>query len=179
MNEMEKHPRHPFPHEGENIIVNQSWRNNVGLALAVILAALGSVYCTVTYPEYAGVPLPSGRGSFPVVVFVPLGLALRWLAIMINTKLILTPEYLLLITGVVSWRKRSVRLEYNRIAEIEIVQTIPQRVLGIGDVLIMPAGTGPDAAIGMPGVANPRALKDLLLGHQDRSRSESASNYDE
>jgi uncharacterized membrane protein YdbT with pleckstrin-like domain len=99
---------------------------------------------------------------------------------MLNTKLVLTPDYLLLITGVISWKQRSVRLEYNRISEIEIVQTIPQRILGIGDVVVMPAGTGPDAAISMPGVSHPRALKDILMFRNDEVPSGSAaSNYEE
>lgn len=179
MNERPNPPTHPFPYDGENIIVNQSWLNNLTLGFAVVLSAVAAVYGAVVYPHFTGIPLPDGR-TFPLVVFVPIALALRWLAIMLNTKMVLTPEYLILVTGVISWKQRSVRLEYNRIAEIEIVQTIPQRILGIGDVLVMPAGTGPDAAISMPGVSHPRALKDILLhrNHKVPSGSE-ASNYEE
>jgi uncharacterized membrane protein YdbT with pleckstrin-like domain len=158
-------PHNPFPVEGDNVIVNQSWLNNIGLLVALIAAVLGTIYCMVLFPEYTGVPLPDGT-TFPLLAVVPIAVALRWLAVMLNNKLVLTPEYLLLISGAISWRKTTTRLEYHRISEIEIVQTIPQRLFGIGDVIVMPAGTGPDASVCMPGVSYPGALKDILRYRQ-------------
>ena len=84
--------------------------------------------------------------------------------------------------GLVSLNLRQPRLRYEDIRGVEPTQTIFERLLGIGSVLIGSAMTK-DIEIAMRGVANPRAIQLLIGGERDKRRLElkarGAVAYDE
>lgn len=69
--------------------------------------------------------------------------------------------------GLVSLNLRQPRLRYEDIRGVEPNQTLLERILGIGSVLIGSAMTQ-DVEIVMEGVANPRAIQLLLQGERDK-----------
>jgi hypothetical protein len=69
--------------------------------------------------------------------------------------------------GLVSLQLRQPRLRWEDIRGVEPTQTIWERLLGIGTVLVGSAMTQ-DVEIVMGGVANPRAIQLLIGGERDR-----------
>lgn len=69
--------------------------------------------------------------------------------------------------GLVSLNLRQPRLRWEDIRGVEPNQTIWERILGIGTVLVGSAMTQ-DVEVVMSGVANPRAIQLLIGGERDR-----------
>jgi hypothetical protein len=151
--------------DGDNIVVTQSLVNQLPRLSLVGITTLALLYLTFYYPHLTNFPIPlSGwELQFPVLVFIPFVLVTVPLHNVFDARLILTPDYLLQVRGLASWRERSVRLEYSRIQEIEIEQTLLQRVLGVGDIKVTPIVVGMDESVlHIHGIPKPHMLKDLL-----------------
>ncbi len=150
--------------DGDNVIVRQSWLNQWPLLLLTAALEAAIVYFYIRFPELATFSMNIGAlslsGSYlPIIpVFVLLKAALN----IYNERLVITPSYLIHVTGRISWRERSSRLEYDHIQEIETIESIPQRMLGLADLNILPIGAGNRQAILMKGLLKPRAVKDLI-----------------
>jgi hypothetical protein len=150
--------------DGDNVIVTQSWFNQMGLVLLAVVLEIGIIYLTAVFPEMesATVWVDTVRASASYLPFVPLGLlgvaALR----IYNERLVITPLYLIHVSGRLSWRERSMRLEYSDIQEIETDCSIMQRLFGVGDVSVIPMGGNSNNTITLRGVRHPRGVKDLI-----------------
>lgn len=73
--------------------------------------------------------------------------------------------------GLVSLNLRQPRLRWEDIRGVEPNQTIWERILGIGTVLVGSAMTQ-EVEVQMAGVANPRAIQLLIGGERDRKLKE-------
>lgn len=147
--------------DGENLIISQSWLNQL-LGFVVFFALVaGTSYVTIVYPRFSVLPLEGF--DFPFLMFLPLFELGRIAYRVCNERLVVTPKYMIHVTGRLWWRERSVRLEYSHIQEIEISESIFQRIIGVGDMVITPFGGHTNAAISIKGLWAPRAVKDLLL----------------
>jgi hypothetical protein len=154
--------------DGANIIIRQSWLNQLGMiVLALVTLALTS-YLSIMYPEYTTVPTEGGL-SLPVLNCIPLAMVLRSAFAIYNERFVITPEYLIDVEGRLAWRERSTRIEYHRVQEIKIEETIVQRILGLGDVTVVPLAGSDGVPICLRGVVHPRVVKDLIRG-QKRER---------
>ncbi len=69
--------------------------------------------------------------------------------------------------------KNSVEVGMPQIRTIEVRQTIFQRMLGVGDIMIASSGTDTYEII-VPGIENPKELRDIIQGFQ-RGSSNNAS----
>ncbi len=150
--------------DGENVIVHQSWKNQIGTLVVFVLLLAATTYLTVLYPDFTTVPLDFGAREvdFPLLNVLPLILLCRAAYAIYNERFVLTPDYLIHVTGRLAWRGRSSRLDYSKIQEIEIEETILQRVLGVGDLKIIPTAGTEANSIRLQGVSSPRGLKDLI-----------------
>lgn len=159
--------------DGNNIIFTQSWLNQLGLLFATLLLSAGVVYLGMEFPEYSFAPVTIGEQTWgvPVLGLIPLVLLLKATFRIYNERFVLTPEYLIDVTGRLSWRERSVRLEYGRIQEIEISQTILQRILGLGDVVLVPIAGVFTSSMSMNGLRNPRIVKDIIRSRQKAAQA--------
>jgi uncharacterized membrane protein YdbT with pleckstrin-like domain len=159
--------------DGDNVIVRQSWLNQWPLVLLTAVLEVAIVYVSIIFPELATFSVHLGAlalsGSYlpAIPVFVLLKAAFN----IYNERLVITPLYLIHVTGRISWRERSSRLEYDHIQEIETIESIIQRILGLGDLNILPIGAGNRQAILMQGLRHPRAVKDLVRSVRDNSSS--------
>lgn len=159
--------------DGSNVIVRQSWLNQWPLIFLTVILEAAIVYVSIVFPELATFSVNLGAfslsGSYlPIVpVFVLLVAAFK----IYNERLVITPEYLIHVKGRISWRERSSRLEYDHIQEIETIGSIIQRLVGLGDLNILPIGAGNRQAILMRGLRHPRAVKDLIRSVRDSAPS--------
>ena len=136
-----------------NIVIQQSLRNQLPLVVLFFLSILGAGTVNAYYPGESLVLL----SFLPALVCAAAATYKVW-----NSRVVLAPEYLLYIHGILSWQQRSIRLEYARIQEIELRETILQKLLGIGDVIATPISTSMEDMIALNGVRHPRLYKDLI-----------------
>jgi len=64
--------------------------------------------------------------------------------------------------------KNSVEVGMPQIRTIEVRQTVFQRMLGIGDIMIASSGTDAYEII-VPGIEEPKELRDLIQGFQRKT----------
>jgi len=154
--------------DGDNVIIRQSWLNQLGaVVLALVTLALTS-YLTILFPEYTTLA-SEGGWSLPVLNFIPLTIVLRSAYNVYNERFVVTPEYLIDVEGRLAWRERSTRIEYHRVQEIKIEETIVQRIFSLGDVTVVPLAGADGMPICLRGVAQPRLVKDLIR-HRKQER---------
>ena len=105
--------------------------------------------------------------DLPVLSLIPAAMLGKILLYMYNSKYIIDDNGVEAQVGLVSLNLRQPRLRYEDIRGVEPNQTIWERILGIGTVLIGSAMTD-DVEITMSGVANPRAIQLLINSERDR-----------
>lgn len=156
---------------GQNLLYSQSWLNQIPLVVSSLLCLSLISYLSVYFPQVAYVPKSlTGWGyDLPILFLIPLILFLKLIYVVLNERFVLTPEYMIHVVGRISWKERTVRLEYGRIQEIEILQTILQRIFGLGDIVIVPIAGTSQTNIHMHGVSNPRQVKDAIRQRQHGS----------
>ncbi len=107
----------------------------------------------------------------PVLILLPGFMLGRILMNIYDAKYIIDDGGVEAQIGLVSFNLRQPRLRWEDIRGSEPQQTIWERILGIGSVLIGSAMTQ-DVEIVMSGVANPRAIQLLIQGERDRRLKE-------
>ena len=150
--------------DGDNVIVRQSWLNQWPLMLLAVGLEAIIVYLSLRFPELAtfSTHLGSLRLSGSYLPIIPVFVLVKAAFNIYNERLVITPNYLIHVTGRLWWRERSSRLEYDHIQEIETIESIIQRILSLGDLNILPIGAGNRQAILMKGLHKPRSVKDLI-----------------
>ncbi len=112
----------------------------------------------------------------PILVLLPGAMLGKILINIYDAKYIIDERGVEAQIGLVSLNLRQPRLRWEDIRGVEPNQTIWERLLGIGSVLVGSAMTQ-DVEIVMSGVANPRAVQLLIGGERDRRLRElQASN---
>lgn len=112
---------------------------------------------------------------FPVLTLIP-GYVLGKILIRVyDAKYIIDEGGVEAQVGLVSFNLRQPRLRWEDIRGSEPQQTIMERVLGIGTVLVGSA-MKEDVEIVMSGVANPRAIQLLIQGERERRMQELRSS---
>ena len=103
----------------------------------------------------------------PVVILAPGFMLGKVLIYMYDAKYMIDDNGVEAQVGLASMSLRQPRLRYEDIRGVEPNQTIWERILGIGSVLVGSAMTG-DVEIVMEGVPNPRAIQVLINKERDR-----------
>lgn len=150
--------------EGDNVIVRESHLNRLPLFIVLGVAVILGV-STLSFLSQAALDSVLRQGRFVIALCFGLPVLMMYSFIVYriyNQKLVITPEYLINVVGTLTWRERSIRLDYSRIAEIEIDVTLFQRAFHLGDVRITPIATESDDLFVVRGVRHPRILKDIL-----------------
>ncbi|MCB0322086.1 MAG: PH domain-containing protein [Bdellovibrionales bacterium] len=111
----------------------------------------------------------------PILVLLPGAMLGKILIHIYDAKFIIDERGVEAQIGLVSLNLRQPRLRWEDIRGVEPNQTIWERLLGIGSVLIGSAMTQ-DVEIVMSGVANPRAVQLLINSERDRRLRELSAN---
>ena len=109
--------------------------------------------------------------SLPLLALIPGTILGKILLNIYDAKYIIDERGVEAQVGLVSLSLRQPRLRWEDIRGVEPNQTIWERILGIGTVLVGSAMTN-EVEISMEGVANPRAIQLLIGGERDRVISE-------
>ena len=107
----------------------------------------------------------------PVLILLPGAVLGKILINIYDAKYIIDERGVEAQIGLVSLSLRQPRLRWEDIRGVEPNQTIWERLLGIGSVLVGSA-MSQDVEIVMSGVANPRAIQLLIGGERDRRLQE-------
>jgi hypothetical protein len=150
-----------------------TWRsqtlNLCGLFVLFVLTVIVSKY--VPMLVVAGSLFSIGDTTYylhlPILVLLPGAMLGKILINIYDAKYIIDERGVEAQIGLVSLNLRQPRLRWEDIRGVEPNQTIWERLLGIGSVLVGSAMTQ-DVEIVMSGVANPRAVQLLIGGERDR-----------
>ena len=156
--------------DGDNIIVRQSWTNQWLLVSFTVFLEVAIVFLNLRLAESGTFELGMGSLSIPTTYLpiVPLIVLATAAWKIYNERLVITPHYLIHVTGRLWWSVRTTRLDYNQVQEIETIQTIPQRILRVADLHITPIGRDLKGSIMIRGLRNPRGVKDLIRNLRSR-----------
>ena len=151
-----------------------TWRSQIGplclfFVCCILATQLSQLWpITVIIGEFISFGDTTLYLHLPLLSLVPGVILGRILIYMYDSKYIIDDRGVEAQVGLVSFNLRQPRLRYEDIRGVEPNQTILERILGIGSVLIGSAMTQ-DVEIVMEGVANPRAIQLLLQAERDRS----------
>lgn len=150
-------------HDQSNIIVRQASLNQLPLIIAFVASIFLTFWAPLHYPvTLQEIDLGIITFSLPLFGLFPLVIAAALVRSLGNYRLILTPEYIYYAEGIFNWKEKTIRIEYNHIREIEIDQTMFQRIFGMGDLVITVVATSIESSTNMPGIWRPRKIKDLI-----------------
>ncbi|MCU4183803.1 PH domain-containing protein [Acidiferrimicrobium sp. IK] len=158
----------PFParllNPGEEVVadVRTHWWYFAGPVAAAVAVLAGAV---------AAVVIGAAR-PVDLAVVVVLGVALAWLVVRYvrwsGTHLFVTTDRLIHRQGLVARRGREIPLDH--LSDIEYRQTIWQRVLGAGDLVLESAGR--DSREVFPWLPHPGAIQNEIYRQIDASRTQ-------
>lgn len=103
----------------------------------------------------------------PLLIFLPFAVLVRILMKIYDSKFTIDKDGVEAQIGLVSLNLRQPRLRWEDIRGVEPNQTLWERILGIGSVLIGSSMTN-EVEIVMEGVANPRAIQLLIGAERDK-----------
>jgi uncharacterized membrane protein YdbT with pleckstrin-like domain len=150
-----------------------TWRSQlfplIGYVILCALAVWGSN--VLPYSVISGKLFAIGDIVFfldlPLFIFLPGFLLARILLYIYDSKYIIDERGVEAQIGLVSLHLRQPRLRWEDIRGVEPNQTLWERILGIGSVLVGSAMTN-DVEIVMEGVDNPRAIQLLIGSERDK-----------
>ena len=159
------------------MIIRKAWRSEWVLITLFLITAVASVQLSVTLPWSVI------RGNIwreqslqiflrlPIFCLMPaflLGLAF---VRVYDVKFVADDAGLMARYGIVSLSRKVVKIRYEDIRAIEVVQSLTERVLDVGIIEISTSATGGIEII-MEGVSQPRFIQEFLLGERDRRQQE-------
>ena len=149
-----------------NQVFNHSMMNQAPMVFFSLGTTLVTLYLTLVFPWATQWIAVSASSSFaipvPLFVIIPLVLLGKLIHDLKNTKFVLCPDYVLFIDGIIGWKEVSLRMGYEHIHEIEIEQTILQRILGTGDLTLLSIASSGNQKLRMDGLRSPRQVKNLI-----------------
>ncbi len=150
-----------------------TWRSQlfplIGFFILAVLAVQGSIWIDKSVIQGKLFDIGETRYMLhlPLFALLPAFLLGKILIYIYDSKYIIDEGGVEAQIGLVSLSLRQPRLRYEDIRGVEPNQTILERILGIGSVLIGSAMTQ-DVEIVMEGVADPRAIQLLINGERER-----------
>jgi len=160
----------PFPrkllNEGEDIILDLEphWRTLIAPGAGLVLALALAIVVSLTGVSSYVFILPGVLGVAAAISF-----GLRWLRRR-TTNFVLTTDRLVLRSGILAKRGKEIPLE--RINDITFHQTVFERLIRAGDLMIESAGqSGQEVFVGLPG---PERVQNALYREIERFRDREA-----
>ena len=133
------------------------------VGVAYFLSTLGALLITALAMGVPGLSWFQGFGLdfrilFPLIVVIYIPAITRHIRLL-NTVYILTDTKLLIESGFFSKSSRNVPLRH--IQDVFVSETLKERLIGIGDIIIDTAAT--EGKISIDNISNPREYADMIL----------------
>jgi membrane protein YdbS with pleckstrin-like domain len=161
----------PFPgrllHDGEEVVIDvrPHWWYLAGPAVVLVAVIAGGVVAAIeSVPSWADWV---AIGALVLAVAWLIGRYTRWA----STSLVVTTSRLIRRTGVLSRRVREIPLA--ALTDISCNQSLVERVIGAGDVLLESAGREGQEVF--PDLPRPTRIQQAIATQVDRARREAAS----
>lgn len=157
----------------KEFLIYKTWKSEYKLVIGMLLSMFLCVFLSNNFPKtvITGELFSLGSEdvflSIPIFWIVPLGFYLLALIHIYNVKYCLTSKGIEMTTGILSTRKRSVKIRYEDIRSVETTQSIFERILNIGTVEIGTSATGA-IEIMFVGVDSPQELQSLVQREKGR-----------
>lgn len=152
----------------ENIVIKRSPRDELGKITIWIVLLWYAIYGTLNLPwSIQKVFLGTIAGYqvafyLPFFLLFPLVFGIYILHRLYNYLYVLTPDYVLEVSGRISFNLKSQRIRYAHIRGVNVEQNIFQRIFNVGDIRLASAMQQRDSDVLMEGVANPNLYKDII-----------------
>lgn len=140
----------------------QTFRPSTKITRAVyILTAIVILVAVWAFLQYLPDQSPWLLAIPALLLLIPIRMHLRQLAV----KLVVDAEHLVYEVGILSKQTRT--LNILKVQDVTVVQSIPQRMLGLGDLRVETAGQG--SAIVAENFDDPKGIAALILktAHKD------------
>ncbi len=154
------------------MIINKTWRSELLLVALFLLTSIAAVQLSHALP-WSVIKGDIWREQHTQIF---LHLPLFWLlpafflglacVRIYDVKFTLAENSLEALYGIVSLKRKVVRLRYDDIRSVEVIQSLLERALNIGIVEISTSASGGIEII-MEGVSHPHFIQELLLGARD------------
>lgn len=157
----------------KQIIVPRVWRSElthviIFLVLCIVCVVLSNQYpATVIKGRLFSIGSYSMYLSLPLLWFFPFGSLLAAVFKIYNVKYILDSRGIEARVGILALHQKITRVRYEDIRSVDTEQTLLERFLDIGTVLIGTAATD-TTEINLRGVAAPKELQEMIQNERDR-----------
>lgn len=155
--------------ECPQIVIYRSIRSRLLALLAVFALTAASIYLSSRYAwamQYIEVGAWLGVSlqlPLPLFGIVPLALLAQVVHSLLDYRYILCEDYVLGVEGLLSLKRRSIRINYVHIRGMEIDESLWQQLLRVGDLTILATTLDQgEHEVTMRGIAQPRRIKDLI-----------------
>jgi uncharacterized membrane protein YdbT with pleckstrin-like domain len=157
------------PEEHPQIVIYRSIRSRFLSLVAVFALTAASIYVSSHYPwsmQYIDIGAWLGVSlllPLPLFSIVPLAFLAQIVHSLLDYRYILCDDYVLGVEGLLSLKRKSIRINYVHIRGMEIDESLWQQVLRVGDLTILATTLDQgEHLVTMRGIANPRRIKDLI-----------------
>jgi uncharacterized membrane protein YdbT with pleckstrin-like domain len=157
---MSSSKRKPLP----IIKFGKSFLAEIPLIVLSIILTVAAIYLTLSVPWSIQYLLLWDMSLLPIPLFAlfPLLSIILVFQRVYNYSYLLADEYLRSLHGLLSLRKRDMRIEYRDILGIDIERNIIERMFNVGDIKIGTAMLG-EAEIVFVGVKDPSKYRDIVV----------------
>ncbi len=162
--------------EQSGFVIYKTWKSEYRLFCALVASMFLCVFLSREFPksvvsgELFTVGTETVYLSLPVFWIFPFIFYSLALIHIYNVKYRLTEKGLEMTTGIISTKKRSVKIRYEDIRSVETAQTILERILNIGTVEIGTSATGAIEVV-YEGVDSPQEIQALIQKEKGRRLS--------
>lgn len=160
------------PHSAERIRIHRSWRSVIPQLLFAFVATSSVLWASIRY-DLVGPELPIGSISLllPVALLVGLVTFARPLLLLLDCKHELGEHHLYSIKGRCSLRREYVEIPFDEMLGVRSRQTLLERILGTGSILIWTASAD-HADLILDGIADPERHSQMIGARIDHSAVE-------
>ena len=154
-------------------IIYKTWKSEYKLVISMFVGMFLSIFLSREFPKSViqGDLFSLGDEnvylSLPIFWLLPFAFFLIAIIKIYNVRYSLTAKGLEMTVGILSTRKRSVKIRYEDIRSVETTQTILERVLNIGTVEVGTSSTG-SIEISFEGVDSPQEIQSLIEKEKGR-----------
>lgn len=169
------------------VTIPRTWRSQLKVALLFLVSCPVTIYLSQLFPKTVIIgPLISLFGMeivlyLPLLWFIPAGILLTGIINIYDVRYVVDTRGIETKVGILGLNQRIVRVRYEDIRSVEVMQTLWDRFLDIGTVQVGTAATG-GVEVEFSGVAAPHEIQRMIQSERDKRQRlavlESADSFE-